>query len=499
MFELVRRHFGTILSKRPDPIDRNPSEGIAHRALSLSGSKAWSLEPVYLPPCNGGFVSQPASRTRSPLLAQKLPALPPFIHRHGPLRKKIHIVCFLIFLVLPFTNLMRFDIPHQRFYFAGFELLISEFSTLFFALMFLMFLLAAGAIVYGRIYCSYLCPQMIFSEWSVGTERRVGSFIQKFASNLNPPVRKGVAKGIFLGILALASLGLAFTFTAYFVPPLDLLHRLLRFDLVTAGGITGAVVTLLTFLDFTLVRHRFCTTICPYGYMQGMLQDKHSLLVAYRDETSVCIDCRKCVNVCEMGIDIRDSPFQIECVHCGDCVDACEDVLRKLGHEGLVHYVWGDAESGKGQESLARRMGFRDAKRWAILVVALCYFTALGVTLWRRKPVLVRVAADRATLFTRLSDGRIENKVRLNLANRTNRPEWVRVWVEGLPQADVVLEPNPIPLAPGASLEQTFAIRAPRFPNAQDVNPIRVMTQSSDGKVPEVCEMSFIMPVPGAP
>jgi polyferredoxin len=68
-------------------------------------------------------------------------------------RKTIHLVCFLVFLVLPFFNLIRFDIPRQRFYFAGFELWINEFAIIFFALMFLMFVVVASSVVYGRIYC----------------------------------------------------------------------------------------------------------------------------------------------------------------------------------------------------------------------------------------------------------------------------------------------------------------------------------------------------------
>jgi len=54
---------------------------------------------------------------------------------------------------------VRFDIPRQRFYFAGFELWIDEFGIVFFALMFLMFLIAASAILHGRIYCGYACPR----------------------------------------------------------------------------------------------------------------------------------------------------------------------------------------------------------------------------------------------------------------------------------------------------------------------------------------------------
>lgn len=67
---------------------------------------------------------------------------------------------------------------------------------------------------------------------------------------------------------------------------------------LTAGGITGAVVTLIAFADFAFLRQRFCTTICPYGYLQGMLGDKNTLLVHYRDDKHGCIECKKCVRIC---------------------------------------------------------------------------------------------------------------------------------------------------------------------------------------------------------
>ena len=75
------------------------------------------------------------------------------------LRKVVHVVCVIVFIVLPLSNLMRFDIPRQRFLFFGYELMISEFGILFFSLMFLMFVIAAMAMLYGRVYCGYLCPQ----------------------------------------------------------------------------------------------------------------------------------------------------------------------------------------------------------------------------------------------------------------------------------------------------------------------------------------------------
>jgi len=441
----------------------------------------------------------PAPGGKHWLLAERRAALPPKGSAHRPVRKRIHLVCCLVFLLLPFTNLMRFDLPRQRFYFGGAELAISEFSILFFALMFLMFMLAASAIVYGRIYCSYACPQMIFSEWSVSLERWADRKAQSLRS-LPKAARSVLRRGLFYGILAAASVLLAFAFTAYFVPPADLLSRLLRLDLVTVGGITGASVTLLTFLDLTLLRLKFCTTICPYGYLQGIVQDRRTLLVEYQDPGRACIDCGKCVKVCEMGIDIRKGPFQIECVHCGDCIDACEDVLRKVGHEGLIRYSWGEAKSEASlaaREPWPRRIGLRDAKRVVILLVMVGYLCALGFALSLHRAVMVRIAPDRTTLFTLLPDGRVVNRVRLDLGNRSSRAVTVRVWTEGLPGAQVGLAANPIPLAPGESLETTFDLAAPVWPGAQELNPIRVLVQSSDRPEPEVSEMMFIMPEKG--
>src|SRR4051812_5505284 len=252
------------------------------------------------------------------------------------IRKRVHLACTVLFVALPFLNVMRFDIPRQRFYFFGFELWINEFAIVLFALMFLMFLVVASSVFYGRVYCGYLCPQMIFSEASVALESKLQRWIVKRGGT------RRMARVLFYAALGGASVVLAFIFMAYFVEPRDLLRRLASLDIHTAGGISGAAVTAVTFLDFTLVRQKFCTTVCPYGYLQGMLGDRNTLLVHYRDEGHACIECKKCVRVCPMEIDIRKSPFQIECIHCAECIDSCDEILGRLGKPGLIHYAWGE-------------------------------------------------------------------------------------------------------------------------------------------------------------
>ncbi|HMY72101.1 MAG TPA: 4Fe-4S binding protein, partial [Blastocatellia bacterium] len=198
-------------------------------------------------------VSKPAGkRTVQPLSPQTT------YHRY---RRLIQLGCFLIFVALPFFNVMRFDIPRERFYFAGYELWINEFGILFFTLLFLLYVIAAASMLYGRIYCGYFCPQMIFSEASLAIEDKIKRTVNKRFIKLPATKRQWISRALFYAVLAAASVFLAFVFISYFVEPRDLVRRLLSFDIQTAGGISGAATTLLTFLDFAFVRQGFCKTI----------------------------------------------------------------------------------------------------------------------------------------------------------------------------------------------------------------------------------------------
>ncbi|HTT22574.1 MAG TPA: 4Fe-4S dicluster domain-containing protein [Candidatus Sulfotelmatobacter sp.] len=410
-------------------------------------------------------------------------------------RKTIHVVCVGIFFLLPFANLMRFDIPRQRFYFFGYELWISEFAIIFFSLMFLMFLVAAMAMLYGRVYCGYLCPQMIFSEASIVLESRLTRTINKYV-RWKPSARKLLSKVPFYTIAASASVVLAFCFISYFVEPRDLFHRLLSLDIKTAGGIAGATTTLLTLLDFVFLRQRFCTTVCPYGYLQGMLGDGDTLIVQYRDEKRECIECKKCVRVCHMGIDIRTSPYQIECIHCGECIDACADVLARLGKETLIHYVWGEQgeKLGTGTQPWYRKIGLRNGKRVVVLLIILFYAAGLFTALSMRSPVLVRIAPDRTTMYRIGPDGTVYNRFRVQVANRGHEQTIAQFSIAGLPGTKFSGFENAVVVATGQTIQQEFEIAAPDAATlAPGVNHFRLICTVGDRK--NVFEETFITPM----
>jgi hypothetical protein len=109
----------------------------------------------------------------------------------------------------------------------------------------------------------------------------------------------------------------------------------------------------------------------------------------------------------------------------------------------------------------------------------------------------MRLMPDRTTLFKVLADGRIANHVRMNLSNRSPKPVQIRIWVEGLAGVQVGLEHNPLTLAAGQTIEQTFDITAPLGPEAKEMTPVRVVIQSSDQGVSDGADMMFFMPAKG--
>jgi cytochrome c oxidase accessory protein FixG len=412
------------------------------------------------------------------------------------LRKAIHLACVAVFFALPFGNLMRFDIPHQRFYFFGYELWISEFSIIFFSMMFLMFVIAAMAMFYGRVYCGYLCPQMIFSEASIALESKLTRTVNKYV-RWSAKKRKVLSQSLFYAVAASGSVVLAFVFISYFVEPRDLFHRLTALDMKTAGGFAGAVTTLLILLDFLFVRQRFCTAVCPYGYLQGMLGDGNTLIVHYRDEKRECIECTKCVRVCHMGIDIRTSPYQIECIHCGECIDACADVLARLGKETLIHYAWGEKGEllGKGNKPWYHKLGLRDGKRVVVLLVILCYSAGLFSALSMRRAVLVRIAPDRTTMYRVGKDGTIYNRFRVLAANRSSRQATLVLTIEDLPGTTFADFEHAVVISPGQSLQREFEIAAPASSSLPPgVNHFRLVSKVGDER--DTFDETFITPTP---
>ena len=142
-----------------------------------------------------------------------------------------------------------------------------------------------------------------------------------------------------------------------------------------------------------------------------------------------CIDCMACVNVCPMGIDIRDGQ-QMECITCALCIDACDEVMAKIGKpRGLIDYL---ALSDEPRE----RTGKPPRPIWQhVFRVRTLIYTALwgaiGVglvwALFIRSDIDLNVEPVRNPTFITLSDGAIRNAYQIRLRNKTGEDREFRV------------------------------------------------------------------------
>jgi cytochrome c oxidase accessory protein FixG len=320
---------------------------------------------------------------------------------------------------------------------------------------FLTGLLVLGAIglfaatsLFGRVWCGFACPQTVWTDLFMWVERRIqGDRNERMRLDRQPwsrekLLKKGATHAAWL-LIAAATGG---AWIMYFNDAPTVTRELFTGAASLEVYFFFALFTGTTYVLAGWAREQVCTYMCPWPRFQGAMLDENSLVVTYRDwrgeprgkakaeGVGDCVDCRACVNVCPVGIDIRDGQ-QLECIGCGLCIDACDDVMVKLGREkGLVAFetlgnlaasTAASAALRPGPDRLACGMKARQAPRFlrprTILYAALLALVAavmLGAYLLR-ETVTVSVIRDRAPLFVTLSDGGIRNAYTVKIANKT--------------------------------------------------------------------------------
>ncbi len=246
------------------------------------------------------------------------------------------------------------DIADRRFHLFGLTLAFQDAWLMFFGITGLGFSLFFITSLLGRVWCGWACPQTVFLEhvyrrverWLEGdaVSRRRLDAAPWTAAKL---VRRGGKQIVFFVISAV----IAHLFFAYYVSIPEL------WSMMSAAPGTNwtsfvfvFVFTSVLYFNFAWFREQLCIVICPYGRLQSVLIDDHSMVIGYdgkrgeprgkvgTPDAGACIDCNRCVQVCPTGIDIRQG-LQIECIGCAACIDACDEVMDKVKRpRGLVRY-----------------------------------------------------------------------------------------------------------------------------------------------------------------
>jgi cytochrome c oxidase accessory protein FixG len=341
----------------------------------------------------------------------------------------------LVALGLPFVRIggesaLRLDVPSGRLFAFGASLAVDEAFVVLAATLFLTACFLLVTVLFGRAWCGWACPQTVLGDLTPWVEP-------------GPPGRRRPwRRAAGFAITALVAAVVAADLVWYFVSPYDFFARLASGTLGPIVGWGWAATAGVLFLDLAFLRQTFCATACPYAKLQGVLFDRHTLVVAYDARRDAdCIDCLACVRVCPTRIDIRDG-LQMECIACAACVDACEPIMRRLGRApNLVGYFHG--------EPGARRRLLRPASLALGAATALALALLVGAA-WQRPRVAVTVSADPSFGPRRTPAGEVVNAFDLVLENRARGEVEVALALDpGVAGAEAKVRPEVVSLAPG--------------------------------------------------
>lgn len=328
--------------------------------------------------------------------------------------------------------------PQEVYYLTG--ILILAAIALFFATS-----------VLGRVWCGYFCPQTVWTDLFVWVERIVQGDrnarmkLDKSSLSMEKVWKKSLTHFIWL-IISLLTAG-AFVF--YFNDAPDLWNDILNASVSNTVLIFVASLTFSTYLMAGYAREQVCTYMCPYARFQSAMFDNDTLLIGYNEDRGEtrgkykkgsswegrghCIDCTKCVQVCPVGIDIRDG-LQMECIACGLCADACDEVMEKVGlPPKLIGYYSSRSlhEGPKAQVHFVR-------PRTIYYSLIITFVTAIMLyNLITRAPLELHVLHDRNPLFVKLSDGHIRNGYDIKILNKTYEHKTYTINVNGLNGAEI--------------------------------------------------------------
>ena len=260
--------------------------------------------------------------------------------------RKLRILLQVVTITL--VTLLLLGIGFRVHLWAGWVAKIQFIPALLAASFVILALLIVAVLIFGRIYCSVVCPLGImqdFFSW-IGGKLKKNRFSYSKDRTL---IRSSVcALFLFAMIISFAPVTtLLEPYSAYsrivnslFKPLYDMLNNWLagidaandRYNFtevqIWTRSVTTfvvAIATLLILAVLALWKGRFyCNTICPVGTLLGCFS-RFSLL-RVRFDKDKCKDCGMCEKNCKaQAIDSKNGTVDYSrCVVCGDCLAKCK-------------------------------------------------------------------------------------------------------------------------------------------------------------------------------
>jgi len=351
-------------------------------------------------------------------------------------RRVIAWTLLVFFYLAPFLKIkgdpmILLNFADRKFLLFGGTYYPQDFHLLVLAIIILIVFIVLFTVIYGRIFCGWICPQTVFLEFLY---RPIENLIdgnpekQQELASQDFDFTKALKRILKHGIYLLISF---FTILAFvsFVTGIENLKVLMdSWPGENAGLLFGILIfTGVHYFVFAWFREQVCTIVCPYGRLQGVLLDINTIVVSYdykrgeprgKGENGVrgdCINCYSCVAVCPTGIDIRNGT-QLECINCTACIDACNSVMKRVRKpSGLIRFASEKSiAEGKSIKFNARAIAYTSVL--AVLLILIGYLVSV------RGDVETTIVRSQGTLYQEYGPDKYSNLYDFQIINKTSIP-----------------------------------------------------------------------------
>lgn len=212
---------------------------------------------------------------------------------------------------------------------SGFQVMMLTMSATK-TLMLSMIAPIAFTFVFGRAFCSWLCPQNLLSEAvdAVAARLRLKRAVSIAPS---PYPRWGILAVVLAGSI-LVGFPLASLISAPGIISLQISTAVFE---GTVGLETG-LITVILVGELFLLRRFWCNHVCAVGTTLGLFRCSKTLKVVFSEDAErQCIQCGACSRACQFGLDPMGAKIYPLCHNCGDCIAACEKSTKKRNPLGF--------------------------------------------------------------------------------------------------------------------------------------------------------------------